>query len=82
MSSTTPACSCPDPELCKKLKRHIVGRLWEIWHGIDIDPALAEDYRRRWLAEAGVVEPPRCPHLWKRVRNPDGTVKRVRLGKG
>jgi len=25
-------CDCPDPNLCKTLKRHISGRLWEIWN--------------------------------------------------
>lgn len=39
---------CPDPELCKRLGRHIHGRLWEIWNGVNISPEKAARYRAMW----------------------------------
>jgi hypothetical protein len=50
------SCSCPDPALCKRLKRHIHGRLWEIWNNIKIDEKTAESYRQLWERQAGLKE--------------------------
>jgi len=61
-------CDCPDPSLCKTLKRHITGRLWEIWKGVNIEPAKAEAYRQLWRRQAAagsaaaVEFRPRCRH--------------------
>ena len=44
----TEPCSCPNPSLCKQLKTHICGRLYEIWMGINIDENSAENYRAYW----------------------------------
>jgi hypothetical protein len=45
-------CTCPDPALCARLRKHIKGRLWRIWNGIDIDPTEAMKYRILWTRQA------------------------------
>ena len=52
MSEDILSCSCPDPELCRRLRRHIRGRLWEIWNGINIAADKAEAYRELWRRQA------------------------------
>ena len=47
-------CNCPDPALCVKLKKHICGRLWQIWHGFGMDREKANAYRHAWERAAGV----------------------------
>ncbi len=51
-------CNCPNPALCEQLKKHINGRLWEIWNSVNIDPKVAESYRRLWQRQAGMEEQP------------------------
>jgi hypothetical protein len=46
------SCTCPDPALCQRLKRHITGRLWEIWNNVNIDPKVAQQYRDLWERQA------------------------------
>ncbi len=78
-------CDCPEPDLCRKLGRHMNPHLLSIWYGTNpnVTPEAAADLRSRWVAAA--VEPigtpatkptlPTCPHLWKRVRDEQGNVK-------
>jgi|GEM_PF-5772232 len=48
-------CNCPEPELCKQLKMHVAGRLYEIWTGVNIDPEMAEKYRELWRKRAATT---------------------------
>lgn len=50
-------CDCPDPALCQKLNKHMKGRLWDIWNGINIDPKTAQKYRELWSKQAKVETP-------------------------
>jgi hypothetical protein len=77
-----PSCNHPEPELCERLGFHLVGRMWQIWHGVNIDPEVAARYREMWQAQAASrpgrpppQRPPRCPHLWRRARDAEGKVK-------
>ena len=47
-------CGHPDPALCRRLKKHIHGRLWELYHS-------SPEHRAKWEAEADgrPYEPPR-----------------------
>jgi len=54
MMDEQPLCNCPDWRLCQKLKKHINGRLWEIWNGTNIDAKTAQLYRNVWLRKAGL----------------------------
>jgi predicted GH43/DUF377 family glycosyl hydrolase len=49
-------CRCPDPDLCRQLKRHIHGHTWNIWRGVDIEmsPEQAHQYQLAWIREAGL----------------------------
>jgi ADP-heptose:LPS heptosyltransferase len=40
------SCNCPDPELCKKLNKHINGRLWDIWNNKVLTPEKCAKYRQ------------------------------------
>jgi hypothetical protein len=75
-------CNHPEPDLCKKLGFHVVGRLLDIWHNRaeGLTAAQCEEYRQLWLKEAGqkLFDHPKtikCNYLWKRVRE-DGKVKK------
>jgi ADP-heptose:LPS heptosyltransferase len=51
-------CSCPDPQLCIRLKRHINSHLWKIWHGNGVDKQTSDHYKAQWMARAGLIEQP------------------------
>lgn len=48
------SCTCPDPALCKKLNKHISGRLWDIWQGKAEGLTVKQcfQYRQKWIREA------------------------------
>lgn len=74
-----PTCNCPDPALCQRLKKHINGRLWEIWNNINIDPKTAQKYRDLWERQAKLPTPkplPRKPLLPQKGGQPNGEPKR------
>ncbi len=64
-----PLCACPDPTLCKRLNKHINGRLWEIWTGVNIDQQTAQKYRNLWERQAKTSVP-------KAEVQPEGEKKR------
>ena len=73
MEPTT--CTCPDPALCARLKRHINGRLWEIWNNVNIDPKTAQQYRDLWERQAkggGEEAPTFRPRPTTKPRQPGG----------
>lgn len=41
-------CDHPDPALCKRLNRHIHGRLWDIWNDKVLTPEQCAAYRAIW----------------------------------
>lgn len=47
-------CTCPDPALCARLGRHILGRLWDIWQGTadGLTQTQCEAYRQHWTRQA------------------------------
>jgi hypothetical protein len=59
-SGQSGACQCggPNAGLCAALKRHIRGRLWELWNGVNVAPAMAEGFRQRLLKRAGLSSVP------------------------
>jgi hypothetical protein len=50
-------CDCPDPALCKRLKKHINNRLFDIWNGIGISPGQAQLYRDLWTRQSKEEKP-------------------------
>jgi len=52
--------TCPNAELCRKMKRHLHGRRWHIWRGEDDEghPVLTsqecEEYRVKWANAVGI----------------------------
>jgi GT2 family glycosyltransferase len=48
-------CTHPNPRLCDLLGRHIVGRLYEIWHARALTPEACGAYRHTWCTRRGVT---------------------------
>jgi hypothetical protein len=62
-------CDCKEAGWCPHFKKNLVGRLWEIAKGINIDPAVADQYKQLWLKQAGLE----VPSLEAPKRQPDIT---------
>jgi hypothetical protein len=64
--------TCPDPELCVRLKQHIHGRRKQIWDGAVLTPVQCSLYRAKWLRDAGLGEAVErtspCLHLGETLR--------------
>lgn len=45
-------CDCKQPGYCPHYKMNLVGRLWEIAKGINVDPLIAAQHREKWAARA------------------------------
>jgi hypothetical protein len=52
---------CPDPALCRRLGRHVMGRMWDIWNGRaeGLTPEQCGVYRAQWQGH--------CPGPFDRV---------------